>query len=87
MALGYAALLRVFPGLLAAGPMAALVALALARRIRGGLRRPETRAHLRFLAGAALAAAILVPASLVVTAGPAAYPLSSPTPSSTRRRR
>jgi hypothetical protein len=68
MALGYAAMLRVFPGLLAAGPAVAMIALA----ARGGLRQPEVRAHLRFLGGAALAAAILVAASLAVS-GPGAY--------------
>jgi len=68
MALGYAAMLRVFPGLLAAGPAAAVVALAAG----GAARRPEVRAHLRFLGGAALAAAILVAASLAVN-GPGAY--------------
>lgn len=68
MALGYAAMLRVFPGLLAAGPAAAVVVLA----ARGGLRQPEARAHLRFLGGAALSAALLVGASLAVS-GPGAY--------------
>jgi len=68
MALGYAAMLRVFPGLLAAGPAVAVVALA----ARGAARRPEVRAHLRFLGGAVLAAAILVAASLAVN-GPGAY--------------
>lgn len=68
MALGYAAMLRVFPGLLAAGPAAAAVVLA----ARGTSRRPEIRAHLRFLGGAVLSAAILVGASLAVS-GPGAY--------------
>jgi hypothetical protein len=68
MALGYAAMLRVFPGLLAAGPAAAVVALAAG----GAARGPEVRAHLRFLGGAALAAAILVAASLAAS-GPGAY--------------
>jgi hypothetical protein len=70
MALGYAAMLRVFPGLLAAGPAAAVVALVLRdglRNWRDTLRRPEVRAHLRFLGGAALAAALLVTASLAMT--------------------
>ncbi len=72
MALGYAAMLRVFPGLLAAGPAVAVIALATCdglRNWRAGLRRPEVQIHLRFLAGAALAAAILVPASFLVTGG------------------
>lgn len=74
LALGYAAMLRVFPGLLAAGP-AALAAVALLARDgpRAGLRRPEAGAALRFLAGAALAAALLVPASFAVTGGPGAW--------------
>ncbi len=41
MALGYAAMLRIFPGLLAAGPVAAVIALAAG----GAARRPEVRAH------------------------------------------
>ncbi len=73
MALGYAAMLRIFPGLLAAGPVAALVALALRDGPRAAWRRPEVRAHLRFLAGAVLASAILVAASLGATGGPGAY--------------
>lgn len=80
MALGYASLLRLFPGLLAAGPVAAVAALvggevlrawrekrgdgSWREGLRAGLARPEVRSHLRFLAGAAFAAAILVPASL-----------------------
>lgn len=63
MALGYAMMLRVFPGLLAAGPLAAVIALA----ARDGLRRPEVQAHLRFLGGAAVAVALLVPASFAAT--------------------
>jgi len=96
-------MLRVFPGLLAAGPAAALVALvgreavaawrtferregsgvplpeisapdrSVSRALRAGWRRaierPEVRAHLRFLAGAALATLILVPLSLATTGG------------------
>jgi hypothetical protein len=73
MALGYAALLRVFPGLLAAGPAVAVIALVFQDGLRAGLRRPEVRTHLRFLAGAALATALLVPVSLIVTRGPDAY--------------
>jgi len=73
MALGYAALLRVFPGLLAAGPVVAVIALVTKDGLRAGLRRPEVRMHLRFLGGAALAVALLVPASLAVTGGPEAY--------------
>lgn len=70
LALGYAAMLRVFPGLLAAGPAAAVIALVAQDGLRSGLRRPEVQAHLRFLGGAVLAVALLVPASLAVTGGP-----------------
>ena len=73
MALGYAALLRIFPGLLAAGPVVAVLALVTRDGLKTGLRRPEVQAHLRFLAGAALAVALLVPASFAVTGGPEAY--------------
>jgi hypothetical protein len=73
LALGYAALLRIFPALLAAGPVAAVIACLLRDGMRKGLQQPEVRAHLRFLAGAALAAIILIPASLAVTGGPGAY--------------
>jgi len=72
LALGYAALLRIFPGLLAAGPLAAIAAILWRDGLREGWRRPEVRAHLRFLGGAAVAVAILVPASLLA-AGPGAY--------------
>jgi hypothetical protein len=73
MALGYAAMLRVFPGLLAAGPAAAVVAMVLRDGPRAAWRRPEVGAHLRFLGGAALAAALLVLVSLGVAGGPGAY--------------
>jgi hypothetical protein len=73
MALGYAAMLRIFPGLLAAGPAAAVVSLLLRDGLRAGLQRPEVKAHLRFLGGAALATALLVPVSLAVVGGPDAY--------------
>jgi hypothetical protein len=76
LALGYAAMLRIFPGLLAAGPVVAVIALVTQNGLKGlraGLRRPEVQAHLRFLAGAALAVAVLVPVSLAVTGGPGAY--------------
>lgn len=59
MALGTAAMLRLFPGLLAAGPLAALAAFLLRDGWRAALQRPEVRAHLRFLGGAALAAGLL----------------------------
>lgn len=83
-ALGYAALLRVFPVLLAAGP-ALVVLLSLveaARSARAGERwsafvaalgSPRLAAERRFFAGALLAAALLVPASLVVGGGSDAY--------------
>jgi hypothetical protein len=73
MALGYAAMLRVFPGLLAAGPAAAVAALVLRDGPRAAWRRPEVRAHLRFFAGAALASVLLVLASLGAAGGPGAY--------------
>lgn len=95
MALGYAAMLRIFPGLVAAGPAAAVIAWvgreiarawaarggtsrgsfreALRDGLRTGLKRPEVRAHLRFLGGAALATALLLPASLVATGGIETY--------------
>ena len=73
LALGYAAVLRAFPGLLAAGPAVASIALVAKDGLRAGLRRPDVQANLRFLAGAALAVALLVPASLAVTGGPDAY--------------
>ncbi len=72
LALGYAAMLRIFPGLLAAGPAAAVASFVLRDGLRAGLRRPEVRTHLRFLGGAALATALLMSASLVVT-GPGAW--------------
>ncbi len=91
LALGYAALLRIFPGFLAIGPLAAILAhagprmwraLASARAagrppalgatLREALALEPPRSHLRFLAGAALAGVLLVPASLAV-AGPGAY--------------
>ncbi len=70
MALGYAMMLRVFPGLLAAGPLAAVIALVTRDGLRAGLRRPEVQAHLRFLGGAVVAVALLVPASFAATGGP-----------------
>jgi len=91
LALGYAALLRVFPGFFAIGPLVAVVvhvgsavsrALAEARSggppmtfqeiVRAALAKEPVRSHVRFLAGAVLAAALLVPASLAV-AGADAY--------------
>lgn len=59
MALGTAAMLRLFPGLLAVGPLAALATFLLRDGWRAALQRPEVRAHLRFLGGAALAAGLL----------------------------
>ncbi len=91
LALGYAALLRIFPGFLAIGPLAGILAhagprmwraLASARTagrppalratLREALAAEPTRSHLRFLAGAALAVVLLVPASLAI-GGPDAY--------------
>lgn len=83
-ALGYAALLRVFPGLLAVGPalVVLLVLVEAARSARGGARwravaaafgAPRLAAERRFFAGALLAGALLVPASLAVGGGIDAY--------------
>ncbi len=76
-ALGYAALLRIFPGFLAIGPLLAILVHAGPRLRRGvalreALAAEPMRSHLRFLAGAALAVALLVPASLAVV-GPDSY--------------
>jgi hypothetical protein len=82
-ALAYAALLRVFPLFLAVGP-AAILAAGLVRELRAASGRPVERLRtalasaalrpaLRFVGGALVAAAILIPASLVVNGGPEAY--------------
>lgn len=82
-ALAYAALLRIFPVFLAAGP-AALLGVGLVRAMRAGegrfgarlqsaLASAALRPQLRFVAGALVAAALLVPASLAVTGGPQVY--------------
>ncbi|MEO7972774.1 MAG: hypothetical protein ABIU84_04245, partial [Thermoanaerobaculia bacterium] len=82
-AFAYAALLRVFPIFLALGP-AAIAGAALFRemraaqgpfgaRLRAAFAAPALRPQLRFVAGALIATAVLVPASLVVTGGPQAY--------------
>lgn len=82
-ALAYAALLRIFPVFLALGP-AAMLGAGLVREMRSGegpfgarLRRAlgstALRPPLRFFAGALVAAALLVPASLAVIGGPGAY--------------
>lgn len=85
MSLGYAALLRVFPVLLAAGPASVALStiVAAAANAPGGrariasavaaLRGPALASERRFFAGLALAIAILVPASLAVTGGFDAY--------------
>lgn len=65
-ALGYAALLRLFPALLWLGPMV-IVAVRVARR-----RKIPTE-YRRLMAGGAVAACLLLPAGAVV-AGPQAYP-------------
>ncbi len=82
-ALAYAALLRVFPLFLAAGPAAILVAGLvremraakgpLGTRLRAALASGALRPPLRFVAGALVATALLVPASLIVDGGPEAY--------------
>ncbi len=84
MALGYAALLRVFPVLLVVGPASvALSTIAGAVRAPGGrsrissalstLRGPALASERRFFAGLALAVAILAPVSLAATGGLDAY--------------
>ena len=65
-ALGYAALLRVFPALFWAGPLLVIGSYAVRHR-----RLSPT--HTRFLAGGLLSLALLVPASVAV-AGVAAWP-------------
>lgn len=84
LALGYTALLRIFPGLLATGPALAL-GIGLVRGLRAEwsagwraaltrtLRAEPVRTHLRFLAGAALAAALLLPLGAAVAGGADAY--------------
>ncbi len=82
-ALAYAASLRIFPLFLAVGPAAILVAelvrqlrLASGRpweRLRTALASEALRPALRFVGGALAAAAILIPASLLVNGGPEAY--------------
>lgn len=83
-AFGYAALLRIFPVLLAAGP-ALVLALAVGdavRRSSGGgrlaalraaLAREPSRGAVQFFAGATLAAILLVPASALVAGGVDAF--------------
>lgn len=82
-ALAYAALLRIFPLFLAAGP-AAMLCAGLVREMRGGEGGPGTRLrrafasealrpHLRFVAGGVVAAALLVLASFAVNGGPQSY--------------
>ncbi len=76
-------LLRIFPLFLAVGP-AAMLAAELVREMRAASGRPLERLRtalasaalrpaLRFIGGALVAAAILIPASLVVNGGPEAY--------------
>lgn len=66
LALGYATLLRVFPGFMFVGPIiAALVVLFRERRVHP--------TYLRFFVGAALAVALLVPLSMTVAGGPQVY--------------
>jgi hypothetical protein len=82
-ALAYAALLRIFPVVIAAGPAAIFCAdlvreMRTARgpfgaRLRAAFASETLRPHLRFAAGVAAAAALLVPLSLAVNGGPGAY--------------
>jgi len=81
---GYAALLRVFPVLLGAGP-ALVLALAVGDGVRRGaaggrlaaaraaLVREPSRSVVQFFAGATLAAILLVPASALVAGGVDAF--------------
>jgi hypothetical protein len=66
MAIAYATMLRIFPGLLLAGP-----ALAFGHTL--WKERRFDRRWVRFAAGGALAVALLVPVSFAVSGGPAAY--------------
>ena len=82
-AFAYAALLRIFPIFLAVGPAAILLAELVRQwraasgrpleRLRTALASEAVRPSIRFVAGALVAAAILIPASLVVNGGPPAY--------------
>jgi hypothetical protein len=82
-ALAYAALLRIFPVFLAAGPLAILgVELfrelrstpgPFASRLRAAFASATARPALRFFAGALVATVVLVPLSLVVNGGPQSY--------------
>lgn len=66
MAIGYATLLRIFPGFLGVGPLlAAVYALVREKRV--------DRRYLQFFAGAALAACILIPVSIKVAGSADAY--------------
>ena len=65
LALGYATLLRVFPGVALLGP---LLALALAARAHGPMSE-ATRPYRRFAVGVLLAGATLVPVSLWTAGG------------------
>ena len=66
-AIGYAALLRIFPGFLLLGPL-----LACAQHLVK--TRTLDRHHGRVLAGAALAVVLLVPLSMTLATGPEIYP-------------
>ena len=82
-ALAYAALLRVFPILLAAGPAAMLVADlvremrraegSFGKRLRHAIAAGALKPHRRFVAGALAAFALLVPVSMVIGGGPQVY--------------
>ncbi len=76
LALGYATLLRVFPGFIVAGPgVALLVDLWRNRRATGKLTplTPLSRKYVRFFAGGALAFAILIPLSFTTSHGVQSY--------------
>lgn len=84
LALGYSTLLRIFPGFVFVGPIGAIVARGIEiwrRKPKGdkaGVLRelraqPEVRSLVRFCVGAAIAAAVLLPVSVVVAGGPQAY--------------
>lgn len=88
LAIGYAALLRIFPGFVVVGPLLATgvaigravkargndpTAPSLGATVRAAVLLPAVRPYLRYFLGGILAVALLVPISLVVSGGPTAY--------------
>lgn len=72
LSLGYAALLRVFPGFMVVGPVAGLGVHLYQRRALFPLTS-LTRFYLRFFVGGILAVAILIPASFITSHGVSTY--------------